>query len=292
MTVSGDNASISGATINLGAGDDKITLATVGQDGLKGATINGGAGRDTLIVSGDLSGSGDFTLKNIEVLQANTSAKVSYAQIKDQALTLTKSGAGTLEIVATNKETTIDLTKLNKNVATGETALTELTLDKVGSGANSGVTVTLNKDDGISETIKLASDAKNANAVTITGIASGDKLDASGAGVGSSVSGSAESLTSQASIQSNKLYFIAAEKAILTGSDAVSALSSSVSVTQFSNSTVKAAIAFNYQDKAYIFAANASTNSSLDPTKLTLVGIVDNIIDASDSAAAGVITFA
>ena len=292
VVVSGNGASISGATINLGAGDDKITLATVGENGLKGATIDGGAGRDTLIVSGDLSGSGDFTLKNIEVLQANTSAKVSYAQIKDQALTLTKSGAGTLEIVATNKETTIDLTKLNKNVATGETALTELTLDKVGSGANSGVTVTLNKDDGISETIKLASDAKNANAVTITGIASGDKLDASGAGVGSSVSGSAESLTSQASIQSNKLYFIAAEKAILTGSDAVSALSSSVSVTQFSNSTVKAAIAFNYQDKAYIFAANASTNSSLDPTKLTLVGIVDNIIDASDSAAAGVITFA
>nr|WP_321432763.1 DUF4214 domain-containing protein [uncultured Campylobacter sp.] len=287
VVVSGASSSISGATINLGAGDDKITLASQNNTKLAGATIDGGAGRDTLIVSGVISGSGDFTLKNIEVLQAsgNGTAKVSYAQIADQALTLTKASQGKLEIIATNKETTIDLTKLNKNVATGETALTELTLDKVGSGATSGVTVTLNKDDGISETIKLDAGAKD---VTITGIAAGDKLDATAAGVSSSVSDSATELSSNGTITANKLYFVQANKAILTGSDATSILSQA----QFSNSTAKAAIAFNYQDKAYIFAANASNNSSLTPTKLTLVGIVDNIIDGSDSAAAGVITFA
>ncbi|MCI6178855.1 MAG: hypothetical protein MR658_08535, partial [Campylobacter sp.] len=169
VVVSGASSSISGATINLGAGNDKITLATVGDNGLKGATIDGGAGRDTLIVSGDISGSGDFTLKNIEVLQANTSAKLSYAQIAGQELTLTSGTGNKLEIKADN-ETVIDLTKLNTKVATGEKALTTIELINVGSGA----TVTLNKDDGIAETIKLAAQA---NKVTITGIASGDKIN-------------------------------------------------------------------------------------------------------------------
>ena len=166
LTVSG--ASISGATINLGAGDDKIIINSVAANGLKGATIDGGAGRDTLVVGDNISGSGNFTLNSIEVLQASgASAKVDYSQIKDQALTLTKTGGGSLEIVAASGDTTIDLSKLNNKVVSGDaTALTALDLTNVGSGASSGVTVTLNKDDGIAEKITLGASASK---VTING---------------------------------------------------------------------------------------------------------------------------
>ena len=118
VVVSGASSSIAGATINLGSGNDKITIGTVGANGLVDATIDGGAGRDTLVVGADISGSGTFTLKNVEVLEASDTAKVSYAQIKDQALTLTKTGSGSLEIVAASGDTTIDLSKLNNNAAT------------------------------------------------------------------------------------------------------------------------------------------------------------------------------
>ena len=209
MIVSGAGASIANATINLGAGNDKITLATVVQNGLKGATIDGGAGRDTLIVSGDLSTSGDFTLKNIEVLQASGAGteKVSYAQIKDQELTLTKDSQGALEIIATANDTTIDLTKLNNKVAAGETALTELKLTDVGSGANSGVTVTLNKDDGIAETIKLANGAAG---VTIDGFKStSDKLNVNGIGA-------TATWTDPKTLEENKLAVIADNQGAIT----------------------------------------------------------------------------
>ena len=295
VVVSGNGSSISGAKINLGSGNDKITLATVGQDGLKGATIDGGAGRDTLIISGDISTKGDFTLKNIEVLQANTSAKVSYAQIKDQTLTLTKSGgADKLEINAAN-ETAINL-NLNNKAASGETALDKLDLIDVGSGANSGVTVTLNKDDGIAETIKLDQNAKGGNAVTITGIAAGDKLDATAAGVGSSVSAtSASSITelkttdTNKTISNNGVYFMNATSAIDSASAALSALSSVVSSF---TSTAKALIGFNHDGKSYLFAANGSSGATIEEKDLTLVGIVDNTFDANDKVENGIITFA
>ena len=296
MTVSGNGASISGATINLGAGNDKITLATVVQNGLKGATIDGGAGRDTLIVSGDLSTSGDFTLKNIEVLQASGAgtAKVSYAQIKDQELTLTKDSQGALEIIATANDTTIDLTKLNNKVVSGDnTALTELKLTNVGSGA----TVTLNKDDGIAETINLAADAAgDGKGVTITGIASGDKIDANATNLISGVSAtSSDAITGLSSTQnsivsSNKAYFMDVSSAITTAEQAKSALNG---ISFGTTSSMKALIGFNNGDKSYIFAANnTSGNSSIETSELTLIGIVDNTFGGNDKVENGSITFA
>ncbi len=290
VVVSGNNASIENATINLGAGNDKITLATVKADGLKGATIDGGASRDTLIVSGDISSKGDFTLKNVEVLQANTSAKVSYAQIKDQELTLTSGGGDKLEIKADN-ETVIDLTKLNTKVAAGEKALTTIELINVGSGA----TVTLNKDDGIAETIKLAAEAKGDNAVTITGFASGDKLDAKLADVGSDITVTASQLTELTSqsktVANGKAYYMDVDHAIDTAEKAFKALTG-ISA-EFSASSAKALIGFNHNGKSYLFTANdASNNTTIEQTELTLVGIVDNKFGDGDTVNAGVITFA
>ena len=283
LTVSG--GSIADATINLGAGDDKITINSVAANGLKGATIDGGAGRDTLVVGADISGSGTFTLKNVEVLEASGTAKVSYAQIAGQALTLTStSGTGTLEINAADTAA-IDLSKLNNKVVSGDaTALTKLDLTNVGSGA----TVTLKADDKISETIKLASGAET---VTINGIAKTaveaekDKLDIS-AVLSSSVSGSATELSSGGTITKNKLYFVDAGKDIKTAGDAVAALGGATGVSG------NAVIAFNNgKGTAYIFAYKA-TDTTIDAGELTLVGIVDNNIDTNDSASGGVITFA
>ena len=287
VVVSGASSSIAGATINLGSGNDKITIGTVGANGLVDATIDGGAGRDTLVVSDNLSDKGDFTLKNVEVLEAASgTAKVSYAQIKDQALTLTKDSSGSLEIVAASGDTTIDLSKLNNKVVSGDaTKLDALTL----SGVVSNATVKLDAKDGIAEKITLAANAKD---VTITGIAAGDKLDATSAGVNSTVSGSASALSSGATISANKLYFVDANKDIKTADDAVAALKD-INVTAFSASTAKAVIAFNDgKGTAYIFAANATTDTTIDAGKLTLVGIVDNNIDTNDKAAAGIIEFA
>ena len=169
LIVNHASASIANATINLGAGNDKITIVS---GDLTKATIDGGAGRDTLVVGADISGSGTFTLKNVEVLEASGTAKVSYAQIKDQALTLTKDSSGALEIVAASGDTTIDLSKLNNKVVSGDaTKLDALTL----SGVVSNATVKLDAKDGIAETIKLASGAET---VTISGFKSTeDKLN-------------------------------------------------------------------------------------------------------------------
>ena len=181
-------ANISGATIDLGAGNDIIDIASMTAQGLSGATIDGGEGRDTVRVIGDTSDVYPFdpkavnlTLKNIEVLQAKgqgeKASKVSVSAVNGQELTLTKFSEtnGTLEIVATKTDTNIDLSKLNKTVVGNEVPLDKLTLSNVGSGASSGVTVTLNKDDGIAETIKLASGAET---VTISGFKSTeDKLN-------------------------------------------------------------------------------------------------------------------
>ena len=160
-------------TVDLGAGNDTISLASGAN--VSGATIDGGAGRDTLVISG----SGDFTLKNVEVLEA-ASGTVSYAQIKDQALTLT-SGSGTLTIKAASGDTTIDLSKLNTKVVGNEVALDKLTLDNVGSGTTTDVTVKLTaKDANIDETIKLAAGAAQQEKITFTSFATGsDKVNIS-----------------------------------------------------------------------------------------------------------------
>ena len=173
LIVNHDSASIADATINLGAGDDKITIVS---GDLTKATIDGGAGRDTLIVSGGISDKGDFTLKNVEVLETSGAATLSYAQIKDQALTLTStSGSGTLTIKAASGDTTIDLTKLNNKVVSGDaTKLDALTL----SGVVSNATVKLDAKDGIKETITFAS---GVTSVTVENAKSGeDKLNLQG----------------------------------------------------------------------------------------------------------------
>ena len=186
-------ANIAGATINLGAGNDTIDIASILNPAyLKGTTIDGGVGRDTMLVIGDATkavldpSAVGLTLQNIEVLQAkgqgNNASKLSVSAINAQELTLTRHSDtnGTLEIIATNKETNIDLSKLNNNTESGETPLTALTLSNVGSGATTGVTVKLNKDNGIAETIKLAANAENVN---INGFKSTeDKLNVKGIG--------------------------------------------------------------------------------------------------------------
>ena len=290
MTVSHTSASIANATINLGAGNDKIIINSVAANGLKGATIDGGAGRDTLIVSGNISDKGTFKLSNVEVLHASgADVKVSYAQIKDQALTLTKTGSGPLEIVAASGDTTIDLSKLNNKVVSGDaTKLDALTL----SGVVSNATVKLDAKDGIAEKITLAANAKD---VTITGIAAGDQLDAKLAGVGSSISATsvAELTSSSKTVSGDKAYFMNVDHAITTASDAVAALSGITAVFGTS-SEMKALIGFNNGGKSYLFAANnnASGNTTIEESELTLVAIVDSTFGDGDTVANGVITFA
>ena len=289
VVVSGASSSISGAKINLGAGDDKITLTnSVDASGLKGATIDGGAGRDTLVVSGDISTKGDFTLKNVEVLQASgASAKVSYAQIKDQALTLTKDSAGTLEIIA-DKETAIDLTKLNNKVVSGETALTALTLDKVGSGATSGVTVTLNKNDGIAETIKLDAEAKGNKAVTITGIASGDKIDLKAL----NLTGISSTAGANTTISSTGATAFAGEKVYNVGTISKAAASieftdlfgeskafKTTDATQSKNGLV---VAKGSDDKYAIFSVKNGADQTIASNEVTLIATVDAVVGATD----------
>ena len=286
-------------TVDLGAGNDTISLASGAVT--TNATIDGGNGTDTLALSGNASAIKSLT--SFEKISLSDNSNLSLAAFKgnidslkgatlafgasasSKALTLDASGA-----------TTVNLSKVVKDTTASSGADIELT--NVGSGATTGVTVKLNKDDGIAETIKLASTAKgDNNAVTITGIAKTDieaekdKLDI-GAVLSSSVSGSATGLSNSATVSGDKLYFVAADKAILTGSDAVSALSA-ISVTKFNSSTDKAAIAFNYNNKAYIFAAeNADSGTTINDGELKLIAIVDNLIDNSDSASGGVITFA
>ena len=283
-------ANLSGANIDLGAGNDTIDIASIlDPNYLKGTTIDGGAGRDTLVVSGDISDSGDFTLKNVEVLEAS-GATVSYAQIKDQALTLT-SGSGTLTIKAASGDTTIDLTKLNNKVVSGDaTALTALTLDNVGSGA----TVKLNAQDGIAEKITLASTAEK---VAITGIASGDKLDASGAGLNTSANSfdtASVSSSKISSVTAGKAYFVKASEIKMTSITDETNLMAAISEaakTLSSNST--AIIAVNDGNgNAAIYQITGGSSTSTADEKLKLIATVDNNIDNGDNIASGVITFA
>ena len=281
-------------TVDLGAGNDTISLASGAVT--TNATIDGGAGRDTLKLDASAANV-DFsaikTISGIEIIEltgataATSGAKISYDSIKDTnakfALSL-NTGSGTLTIDA-GDNATINLT--------GVTALAEIakgsggiTISNVGSG-DTAATVKLNSKNGIAETIKVVDTAKNENAVKITGIGADDKLDAIAAASDiSSVSGDASALSSGATISANKLYFVDANKDIKTADDAVAALSGVSGVSG------NAIIAFNNgKGTAYIFAYKA-TDTTIDNTELTLVGIVDNEINGGDSASGGVITFA
>lgn len=299
-------------TINLGAGDDTITLKSGAGTGL---TINGGDGKDTLTLDG--SGSTvDFTnitkISGIEVLNIsgatnNTSgAKISYDSIKDN-LNLTidssASGSGSLTI-DTGNNTDINLS----NFKAGTNKLGTFTVDNV----NAGDTVKLNKTGGLTETIKLKSAVGNGNDphTTITGLASGDKLDYSGAFSGFT-SGSFTSQNSTFSVTdtSKGYYFNNIENIDFTEQDlgkalisAIQAANSSISSISISSSK-KAIFALNSGDgNAYLFSVSAgSSNATLTASTggannsgatVKLLAVVDNTIDNNDQISGGSITFA
>ena len=305
-------------TINLGAGDDTITLKSGANIAV---TINGGDGKDTLTLDG--SGSAvDFTnitkISGIEVLNisgatTNTSgAKISYDSIKDN-LNLTiegeNSGSGSLTI-DTGNNTDINLASFKA----GTKALSGgITINDI----NAGDTVKLNKTGGLTETIKLKGAAGNGNDphTTITGLASGDKLDFSGAFSGFSGSSSnkftSTAATSTMTISgSSSAYFFKDEvsnidftednlgKALfnaIVGAQTSTSKLSSISVS----SSAKAIFALNSGDgNAYLFSVSAGgttgtiTASSVSGATVKLLAVVDNKIDANDIAASGGITFA
>lgn len=301
-------------TIDTGAGDDTITLKSgAGTD----LTINGGDGKDTLTLDG--SGSmNDFTkitkISGIEVLNISgattnsSGAKISYDSIKDNLnLTLQggESGSGSLTI-NTGDNNTIDLSSFKSG---GKGLSGGISIEDI----NAGDTVKLNKTGGLTETIKLKSAAGNGTDphTTITGLASGDKLDASGAGF-SSVSGSFTSTSSTFSVTTSSkaaYYFNNVENIDFTEQDLGKALiqaiynaNSSVSSISISSSK-KAIFALNSGDgNAYLFSVSAGTNSatlSANSTSATnsgatvkLLAVVDNTIDTQDTVSGGTITFA
>lgn len=290
-------------TINLGAGDDTITLKSGAGTGL---TINGGDGKDTLTLDASTSAV-NFTnitkISGIEVLQlsgatgASSGAKISYDSIKDN-LNLTvdfMSGSGSLTIEkGDNKDINLAGFK-GANVASGS-----ITIDKV----NAGDTIKLNKDDGIKETIKLNSGAStsDSSAATITGLASGDILNVSGAFSGFSGSSSFESQTSTFSVSntSKAYYFNNIENIDFTDQNlgqallnAISAANSSISSISV-GSTAKAIFALNSGDgNAYLFSvAGGASKTNITTADVKLLAVVDNKIDTNDKISGGEITFA
>lgn len=294
------------STINLGAGDDTITLKSGAGEGL---TINGGDGKDTLTLEANSSSvdfSGITKITGIEVLNisataSSSGAKISYDSIKDNLnLTINStSGSGTLTI-DTGNNTDINLSSFKA----GTQKLTTFTVDNV----NAGDTVKLNKTGGLTETIKLKSAAGNGTDphTTITGLASGDKLDFSGGGAfsGSMSSGSFSQVSSTTTLSNSKAYYFNnVENIDFTEQNlgqallnAISGASSSISKISVSSSA-KAIFALNSGDgNAYLFSVSgtSSTTSTTSITKATvkLLAVVDNTIDTQDTVSGGTITFA
>lgn len=301
-----DNIDVSGgvtvSTINLGAGDDTITLRSgAGTD----LTINGGDGKDTLTLDAS-SSSVDFTkitkISGIEVLQLSgatatgSGAKISYDSIKDN-LNLTvdfMSGSGSLTIEkGDNKD--INLASFKGTNATNGS----ITIDKV----NAGDTIKLNKDDGIKETIKLNSGAStsDSSAATITGLASGDVLDYSGAFSGFTTSASFTNTSSTFTVSNaSKAYYFNVDnidftesklgQALLTAISSAYTKVSSISVS--SNGKAIFALNNNADGNAYLFSVSASTTTGINNATVKLLAVVDDKIDTNDTAASGGITFA
>lgn len=291
-------------TINLGAGDDTITLKSGTGTGL---TINGGDGKDTLTLEANSSSvdfSGITKITGIEVLNisatnSSSGAKISYDSIKDN-LNLTidsTSGSGTLTI-DTGNNTDINLASFKA----GTHQLTTFTVDNV----NAGDTVKLNKTGGLTETIKLKSATGTGTDphTTITGLASGDKLDFSGGGAfsGSMSSGSFSEVSGTTPLSNSKAYFFKGTvdnidfteqnlgQALL---NAISGASSSISQISVSSSA-KAIFALNSGDgNAYLFSVSGGTSStSITKATVKLLAVVDNTIDTQDKVSGGEITFA
>ena len=301
------------STINLGAGDDTITLKSGAGTGL---TINGGDGKDTLTLEANSSSvdfSGITKITGIEVLNisataASSGAKISYDSIKDN-LNLTidaqNSGSGSLTI-DTGNNTDINLASFKA----GTKALSGgVTIDNI----NAGDTVKLNKTGGLTETIKLKSAAGNGTDphTTITGLASGDKLDYSGAFSGfTSGSFTSQTTTFTVSDSSKGYYFNNIENIDFTEQDlgkalisAIQAANSSVSSISISSSK-KAIFALNSGDgNAYLFSVSAGSSTATLTASSTagatnsgatvkLLAVVDNTIDNNDQISGGNITFA
>lgn len=302
-------------TINLGAGDDTITLKSGANIPV---TINGGDGKDTLTLDASASAI-DFTkitkISGIEVLQlsgattTSSGAKISYDSIKDNlnlTIDTTSGGSGTLTI-DTGKNTDINLS----NFKAGTNKLGGFTVDNV----NAGDTVKLNKTGGLTETIQLKSAAGNGNDphTTITGLASGDILNFSGAFTsGNSISGSFSEVSSATTISnSSKAYFLknTVNNIDFTEGDlgkalikAINDANSSISSISISNSG-KAIFALNSGDgNAYLFSVSAKSSGSLSwnassgatnsGAEVKLLAVVDNTIDNNDNVSSGAITFA
>lgn len=309
-----DNIDVSGgvtvSTINLGAGDDTITLRSGAGSNL---TINGGDGKDTLTLDASAKDV-DFTnitkISGIEVLNisataSSSGAKISYDSIKDN-LNLTiqsNSGSGTLTIdTGDNKDINL------ANFKAGTQNLTTFTVENV----NAGDTVKLNKTGGLTETIKLKNAVSNGNDphTTITGLASGDKLDYSGAFSGFT-SGSFTNQTTKFTVSGTDkgYYFNNIENIDFTEQDlgkalisAIQAANSSVSSISISSSK-KAIFALNSGDgNAYLFSVSAGSSTATLTASTTgatnsgatvkLLAVVDNTIDNNDTISGSSITFA
>lgn len=290
-------------TINLGAGDDTITLKSGAGTGL---TINGGDGKDTLTLDASAS-TVDFSsitkITGIEVLNISASnsssgAKISYDSIKDNLnLTINStSGSGTLTIdTGDNKDINL------ANFKAGTQQLTTFTVDNV----NAGDTVKLNKTGGLTETIKLKSAVGNGTDphTTITGLASGDKLDFSGGGAfnGSMSSGSFSQVSNAITLSNSKAYYFNnVENIDFTEQNlgqallnAISGASSSISKISVS-SNAKAIFALNSGDgNAYLFSVSGNTSTTgIEKATVKLLAVVDNTIDTQDKVSGGDITFA
>ena len=299
-------------TINLGAGDDTITLKSGAGTGL---TINGGDGKDTLTLEANSSSvdfSGITKITGIEVLNisataANSGAKISYDNIKDN-LNLTieaqNSGSGSLTI-DTGNNTDINLASFKA----GTKALSGgVTIENI----NAGDTVKLNKTGGLTETIKLKSATGNGTDphTTITGLASGDKLDFSDAFSATQIS-TFTTATTQNTIsitEDSKAYYYSEKvdnidfaegdlgKALFNAIKSIHSSVSSISVS----SNKKAIFALNSGDgNAYLFSiSGASSNGTISENgasnaTVKLLAVVDNTIDSQDQGASGgTLTFA
>lgn len=297
------------STINLGAGDDTITLRSGAGTGL---TINGGDGKDTLTLDASGSSSVDFLgitkITGIEVLNISASnsqsgAKISYDSIKDN-LNLTieaqNTGSGHLTI-DTGNNTDINLASFKAGT---KTLSGGVTIDNI----NAGDTVKLNKTGGLTETIKLKSAAGNGTDphTTITGLASGDKLDVSGAFTSASnISGAFSAVSGNTTISAtSKAYYFSGDvstidfteqnlgQALLNAIKTANSTISSISVS----STAKAIFALNSGDgNAYLFSVEGKSSGSItDASKATvkLLAVVDNTINSNDNVSSGSITFA
>ena len=285
LTVSG--GSIANATINLGAGNDTFTFNS---GNVSGATIDGGNGTDTLALSGDASAIKSLT--SFEKISLSNNSQLSLAAFKDNIDSLKGAtlafGASASDKVLTldaSGATTIDLSQVTKD--TEATSGASITLDKVGSGATTDVTVKLNKDDAIVETISLKN-LDDGKKVTINGFVTGsDKLNlASGASVGNSITnsdklndGSAHVLIGSAI---NSVANIIGENGKVHG-ELVSAFSDATSA--FSASGQKGYIAQVKDNKTYLYEItnNGSSESKIDAgDSVKLIATFDSALAAGD----------